>query len=232
MSVPNLPVAPNEQMNREGNALVVQSVQQQLGMSSDEIANARVAAVENHLLKLQDSISDEISGIDSLIKEKKKDLLSKDNEWKSKAKDEFEDKFTKELTKVSFGTKLAITVSSYTVTKKDSSTDHDQIGLIAYLANIDAKSRGYSSDGVNIGTSKAKIPAEAKKIITKLTKEIEPLISKKEELQQKLLKISGKLANLDREERQAKALLVASKVNSYEGGAAFMEVITGNMPEI
>lgn len=232
MEVPALPVPSNDQASREGNALVVQSVQQQLGMSSDEIANARVAAVENHLLKLQDSISDEISGIDSLIKEKRSDLHDKDDAWKTKAKDEFENKFTKELTKVSFNSKVAVSVQSHQVTKKNREVDHDQIELIAYISNIEAKIEAMVLMGVNIGASKVKIPAADKKVITKLTKEIEPLISKKEELQQKLLKISGKLANLDREERQAKALLVASKVNSYQGGAEFMEVITGNMPEI
>lgn len=227
-----MPVAPPDQVRQQG--IAVQSVQQELGISLDEISTARVAAVEEFLLNKQEEITAEIAQTDDTINKMIKEKQDLTKKWVEEAEEKAVKKIESAISKLSFKNILKVkAVSALEYNTKDG-TDNTHACVVSVFLTSDLEKDTYYRDekAIPVNTETVKIPAQTKKAIEKIDKEIKPLRESKKELQNKIMKISTKLANMDREERKAKSMLINSKVSQYENGSEFMKAITGNMPEI
>lgn len=204
----------------------------QIGLSCEQLAAMRVSAVENHLLKTQEQV---LTGITNLRKEVETLKTQKSrslSDWVAAQEKTEGEKIVKEVVKLSFAKGLAVDVKSEW-DKEDETKDNPPLIVRLYL--------GPEKETYQYGRSESKIQVKTMKIARSqaLTKEVRDLDKKIKDLEfnisteaKRLEKIGGLLANMDREERRAKALLVQSKLSTMEGGDEMAAALVGDMPVV
>jgi hypothetical protein len=189
----------------------------------------RVSAVENHLLKKQEETLTKITSLrkDADILKTKRTQLSSD--WISQQEKTEGEKVAKEVADLSFSKGLEVSVTS----EWDRSEEKENKPLLVKIHIGESKMDRYSSSN-RIHVKTVKINQTQKHIseIRGFNTQIENLESDIATEARRLEKIGGLLANMDREERRAKALLVQSKLSTMEGGEEMVAALIGGMPEV
>lgn len=207
-------------VQKENPGLQALTILQQTGMSIDELSTARVAAVEQHLVGIQEEILAEIS---KLIKEKEEVAKKEEalfNTLINKQIEAIKVKAEEELKKTCFVDDLVVTGSSLKSMKRGA-TSYDYI-ISAQIG---------CSGAIVVLREEYSIPAETIAEADTLRTQIIDIDQKISAQRKRQIKVSDYLLNMDREERKAKAYLVAARLNSMENGKELVSEMIGNLPQ-
>lgn len=229
MSGSNMPMLPQALQQ----VMPSTKAEDQLGMTLEQFAAARVSAVEEHLLSKQEVITSELSEL-KLQKEKlqkEKDTLSKD--WQQKKFETEVGKAESEVAKLPFGNVLKVE-GLVRQDEKDADNQFKTTIIITLASKLEHNSNWSRSVTSTIDVKHIKIsPTKTeKKAILDIEKKIDAVKDVISEKMAKIEKISDYLSNIEREERKARAMIVQSKLKSMDRGEEFMTALLSNMPEI
>lgn len=206
-------------------------LEDQLGLSCEQLAVTRVSAVENHLLKQQENILANISQ----LKDERKKLIDEREEiskkWVTDCEKKEAEKVAKALLKLPFGEAFEVMASSSWMNHIKSK--ENVIKVIVHIKQATECKLPTAGNGSVVATATEFSMPEAS-------------VKKREDLESKISSIgkqidaeslryekAGKLlANMDKEERQARAALVAAKIRSMEHGDEMMDALLANLPEV
>lgn len=144
-------------------------------------------------------------------------------------------KIIKEIQKLSFAKGLTVDVRSEWESKDSDRKEIKNPSLLISLRLMRSSDDSYYSSrdaAVVIKKIKAERTQTLNKVQDDLQKQIADLEDQISAQSKRLEKIGGLLANMDREERRAKAMLVASKLQSMDGGSEMIEALSADMPNI
>lgn len=224
--VPELPT-----VKTQSQMLKPLTIDKQLGLSCEQLAAARVSAVETHLLKKQEEILTSITNLReslSTLTKTKNNLLS---DWVEEQETIEGEKIGNEISKLSFVKNLSIKASSSFIHDDDKkTTQHPSLTVTIYL--LPESSSLNDRNSIKIKTIKIKRSKELIKQLDTTESQINSLNGEITKESKRLEKIGGYLSNMDREERRAKAMLVEARMKSMEGGQEMMEALIMDMPNI
>lgn len=178
---------------------------------------------------MQEEILTNVTELNSKVKElnhEKKELI--DTFVASSEKQEAE-KIAKEVAKLSFAKELVVeSTSGWEAVGKES---NQELRVTVKIRSNEKEGNRYSSH-ITVKTLLIKKSQQLKTSEKKLKNQIDSLSKQISSENARLEKIGGLLANMDREERKARAVLVESKLRAMDGGDEMIEALMAGLPEV
>ena len=205
------------------------TIEEQTGLSCEQLAATRVSAVENSLLQQQDDILTSISTLKERATAYTKERDTIKAEWKKEQEKQEAEKIGKELAMLTFASGLTAVVNGTYYSEKGTYDSEFNLEIQTILKSSD---KSLSGSSIIAKISKVSFDQATKEKVERLNDDIASTYKEIEKEQKRIQKCALLLANMDREERRATAQLIDAKLQRMEGGQEMLDALRANLPRV